>query len=122
MGTWRADQSKGGRRYVWGETRGETDDTRRDFIARLKAFVIFNGLRTEKIGSEMHLWRLEKIGTAKPYWTSCLRFVDDGWGYWTVYYRPDERRWRSAPAKELPLGKAMTLTAEFYKQTFETMV
>jgi hypothetical protein len=113
MGEWRADQSKEVRRYLWGQTRGEKDETRRDFLARIKAFPELAALRTEKVGSELHLWReLKEETSGKTYWTSCIRFVDDRWGYWTVLFRDDERRWRSTPHKELPLRLAIEGAAE----------
>ena len=120
MGSWRADQSKAARRYVWQQTRGETDDTRRDFVERLKPYPTFAAMRVEKIGGELHLWRpLKEDESGKAYWTSCLRFVDDGWGYWTVYYRLDERRWRTTSIKEMPLGRAIVAVAEFWPKTPE---
>ena len=114
MGEWRADQSKGTRRYIWGQTRGDKDAARRDFVVRAKAFPAFQGLQVEKIGSEIHLWRPLKEPSGKTYWTSCLRFVDDDWGYWTVYYRPDERRWRATDVRKLPIGRAIELTAQLF--------
>jgi hypothetical protein len=118
MGNWRADQSKGVRRYVWQQTRGEHDDTFRDVAARMKAFPVFTPLRIEKIGSEIHVWRQIKEDSGKTYWASCFRLVDDGWGYWTVFYRPDERRWRTTPIKDEPIGKALAHVAEFYQEAF----
>ena len=114
MGEWRKDQSKGARRYIWGQTRGEHDEVWRDFAARMKAFPTFQSLRIEKIGAEIHAWRNVREDNGKTYWTSCLRFVDDGWGYWSVYYRSDERRWRATPVEDQPIGRALAQTAEFY--------
>jgi len=116
MGSWRADQSKGARRYVWQQTRGEKDEVWRDFAARLKTHPPLAGLKLEKIGSEIHCWRPVQEPSGKTYWTSCLRFVDDGWGYWSVLFRPDERRWRTTSLKDLPLSRAIAGAAEFYKQ------
>lgn len=117
MGNWRADQSKGGRRYQWGQSRGKEDPTLRDFLARSKKFPEYAELRSEKIGTEIHCWReMKESHTGKVYWTSCLRFADDGWGYWTVHFRPDEARWRSTPLKDLPIGRAVEGAAEFYRQ------
>lgn len=120
MGEWRADQSKGARRYNWGETRGKQDATLRDFTERMRAFPDLKDIRAEKIGSEIHCWREIPEDGGKTYWTSCLRFVDDGWGYWTVFQRPDERRWRTTPLKELPLSRALAGAAEFYKEFLST--
>jgi hypothetical protein len=114
MGNWQKDQSKNARRYVWGQTRGEHDAARRDFLSRAKVFPAFAPLRIEKIGSELHLWREIKEPSGKIYWTSCLRFVDNDWGYWTVYFRPDERRWRAAGIKELPISGALEETARLF--------
>src|SRR5437868_5439555 len=111
MGTWRQDQSKGVRRKVWGQTRGQEDDTRKDFVNRLKAYPVFASLRVEKIGSEIHFWRQLQDEKGELYWASCLRFIDDGWSHWTVMYRTDERRWRTTPIKDLPTGRALTDTA-----------
>jgi len=116
MGEWRRDQSKEARRHVWGKTRGEQDPTWRDFAHRLRAIPELAGLRAEKIGSEIHLWRERREPGGKPYWASCLRFLDDGWGYWTVMYRPDERRWRATPLKDRPLRQALEGAAKFYPE------
>jgi len=115
MGDWRADQSKTVRRMVWGRTRGEGDATWKDFSARFKRFPALTNMRIEKMGSEIHAWRPAKEDTGKTYWVSCLRFVDEGLGYWTVLYRSDERRWRTTPFKEMPLSRAVEAAAEFYK-------
>ena len=118
MGEWRADQSKGARRYIWGQTRGENDPTRRDFLQRMKPFDVFAPLRLEKIGSEIHFWRELKESSGKPYWTSCIRCVPDDWGYWDVFYRTDERRWRTTPMQELPVGRMIERLAEFSREKF----
>lgn len=118
MGEWRADQSKGVRRYVWGQTRGEQDPTRRDFMRRLKDYPELSALRIEKIGSEIHAWREVLEDGGRRYWVSCLRFVPDEWGYWDVFYRTDERRWRPAGIDELPVGKALGAAAEFFREKF----
>ncbi len=118
MGNWRADQSKGVRRDIWGQTRGENDPTRRDFLERMKPFPVFASLRIEKIGEEIHCWREIKDSAGKPYWASCLRFVSDDFGYWDVFYRTDERRWRTTPLKELPVGRMIERLAEFYSEKF----
>jgi hypothetical protein len=115
MGEWRADQSKKTRRYVWGETRGQYDDVWKDFAQRVKAYPELAAMKYEKIGKEIHLWRPIQESSGETYWTSCLRFVDDGWGYWTVFYRMDERRWRTTALKELPIGRAITSAAEFWQ-------
>src|SRR5437660_116734 len=114
MGTWLPDQSKNARRTIWGQTRGEMDDTWKDFSSRLKTVPALAHLRVEKIGSEIQCWRLQESPGKEPYWMSCLRFIDDGWGYWTVMYRTDERRWRSTPYKDLPLGQALSGAGEWY--------
>lgn len=116
MGTWRADQSKGGRRYVWGESRGKEDPTLRDIAARLKKVPDLAALRPEKIGAEIHCWRERKESTGKTHWVSCLRLVDDGWGYWTVFFRPDEARWRATPIKDMPLSRAIAGAADIYRE------
>jgi hypothetical protein len=117
MGDWRVDQSKTVRRMVWGRTRGEGDATWKDFSARFKNLPPLAALRVEKIGSEIHAWRsLKEAETGKIYWVSCLRFVDDGLGYWTVLYRSDERRWRTTTFKEMPLGRAVEAASDFYKE------
>jgi len=118
VGEWRKDQNKGGRRIVWGQTRGEQDPTRRNFVERIKAFPSFHNLKVEKIGSEIHVWREEKPEKGPAYWTSCLRFVDDSWGYWNVWFRPDERRWRTTDITEEPMSKAIELAAEYYGKKF----
>jgi hypothetical protein len=118
MGDWRPDQSKKTRRYVWGQTRGEQDETLRDFNVRVKAYPQLAALRAEKIGSEIHLWRMLKEDSGKDYWISCLRFVDDTWGYWSVFYRTDERRWRTTPVKDEPLGRALATVADFFREEF----
>jgi hypothetical protein len=116
MGEWRKDQSKNARRTIWGETRGSHDETWEDFRNRLKVHPALLKLRIEKIGSELHCWRLVvESSSGESYWTSCLRFIDDGWGYWTVMYRPDERRWRSTPYKQLPIGRALAGAEDWYK-------
>src|SRR5579864_3771125 len=99
MGSWRSDQHKNARRTIWGETRGMMDPTTKDFCRRQKAYPALKGLRAEKIGSEIHCWRLVEPEKGPSYWTSCLRFIDDGFGHWEVYYRPDERRWRTPPSR-----------------------
>jgi len=114
MGEWRADQSKKTRRYVWGQTRGEHDAARRDFIERARKYPLMSALRVEKIGSELHLWRQIKEDSGKTYWASCFRFVDNDWGYWTVFYRPDERRWRKAGITDLPIARALEETARLF--------
>jgi len=118
VGEWRKDQSKGGRRVIWGQTRGEQDSTRRNFLERMRAYPVFKNLKVEKIGSEIHIWRVEKPETGPAYWTSCIRFLDDSWGYWDVWYRPDERRWRSTGINKQPVGKAIAAVAEFYQEKF----
>jgi hypothetical protein len=120
MGEWRKDQSKNARRYLWGQTRGEHDATRRDFLVRMKPFPVLGKLQIEKIGGEIHAWREVTEDSGKRYWTSCLRFIDDGYGFWTLFYRPDERRWRSTPYKDLPVGRVIAAAAEFFGQNFET--
>jgi hypothetical protein len=114
MGSWRADQSKKPRRKIWGETRGQSDSVWQEFAKRFKAYPCFTPLRIEKIGEEIHAWRQIVNPKGEPYWMSCLRFVDDGWGYWTVYYRNDERRWRATDITHLPLSHAIRLAAEWY--------
>lgn len=122
MGTWKADQSKGTRRYVWGETRGKEDATLRDIAARAKKQPDLGDLRPEKIGSEIHFWReVTEKPSGKTYWLSCLRFVDDGWSYWTVFFRPDDARWRATPLKDLPLSKAISGAAEIYRERLHEM-
>ncbi|OGR90891.1 MAG: hypothetical protein A2992_03325 [Elusimicrobia bacterium RIFCSPLOWO2_01_FULL_59_12] len=118
MGDWRKDQSKKTRRYTWGQTRGQNDETLEDFLQRVKAFPAFASLRFEKIGSEIHAWRSIREDSGSLYWASCLRFADDGWGYWTVFYRLDERRWRVTDARERPLGQALAGAAEWYRSRF----
>jgi hypothetical protein len=117
MGEWRKDQSKHSRRNIWGETRGQSDETWQDFAQRVKAFPWLAKLRFEKIGGEIHLWQqvpdTKRLG--ETYWMSVMRFVDDGWGYWDVLYRTDEGRWRPTDIKKLPIGRAVTLAAEFYQ-------
>jgi hypothetical protein len=115
MGEWRLDQSKNSRRYIWGETRGEYDDVWKDFAQRFKAHPALAGMKFEKLGKEIHLWRQIPEDGGRTYWGSCLRFVDDGWGYWTVFYRTDERRWRTTDIKEEPIGRALTAAAEFWR-------
>ncbi len=115
MGEWRPDQAKHTRRYTWGTTRDKKDAVWRDFGLRLEKMHALKDLRHEKIGGEIHFWRLSKDPNGKPFWFSCLRLVGDGWGYWTLYWRPDERRWRTTGIEELPAGKAINATAEFYK-------
>jgi hypothetical protein len=118
MGEWRKDQSKHARRNVWGETRGQSDETWQDFALRIKPYKELSQLRFEKIGTEIHCWQQipDTKRTGDMYWASILRFVDDGWGYWTVMYRNDEGRWRPTDIKKLPLGRAVPLAAEFYRQ------
>jgi hypothetical protein len=118
MGEWRLDQSKGAKRYVWGQTRGVDDSTRRNLIERMKPYAVFKNLRVEKIGSEIHCWREMTEETGKKHWISCLRFVPDDWGYWDVFYRTDERRWRTTDLQELPIGRMIERLAEFYSQKF----
>lgn len=113
MGSWRADQSKGARRKIWGQTRGELDLTRQEFANRLNSAPSLASLRIEKIGSEIHAWREIRDEAGAVYWASCLRFVDQGLGYWTVLYRPDERRWRATPIKNLPMSAAITAAADW---------
>ena len=115
MGDWRKDQSKTVRRRIWGQTRGQNDGAWQDFNRRTKEFPVFSRLRFEKLGKEIHCWRELTADEGYTYWTSCLRFVDDERGYWTVLYRLDERRWRSTDIKKLPLGRAIPLVAEFYQ-------
>jgi hypothetical protein len=115
MGTWRVDQSKNAKRYVWQQTRGEQDEMLRDFVVRFKAYPVFAEVKLEKIGSEIHVWRPIKESSGKSYWASCMRFKDDGWGYWDVFYRPDERRWRTTTIKETPLTKAISAAADWYE-------
>jgi hypothetical protein len=115
MGEWRKDQSKGVRRRIWGQTRGQDDETWQDFAQRIKQFPHMADLRFEKIGTEIHCWKQVPEDGGGSYWMSCLRFVDDGWGYWNVYYRIDERRWRATDIKEMPIGRAVTAAAEWYK-------
>ena len=116
MGEWRKDQSKKARRYIWGETRGQSDDTWQDFAGRVKSYPELAKLRFEKLGKEIHGWKQVLESDGDPYWLSCLRFVDDGWGYWTVYFRTDESRWRTTDIKKIPLGRAVTAAAEWYRQ------
>jgi len=118
MGDWRFDQSKGGRRHVWQQTRGEQDPTRRNFVERIKTYPVFKGMRIEKIGGELHVWRENVPKEGSSYWTSCMRFKDDSWGYWTVYYRTDERRWRSTGIEDQPVGKAIDSASEFWREKF----
>ncbi len=118
MGEWRKDQSKKTRRYIWGETRGQNDETLEDFVQRSKHFPVFSVLRFEKLGSEIHGWRNIPEDGGETYWTPCIRFVDDGWGYWTTMFRTDEGRWRPTDAKKMPLGRAIELTAEWYATHF----
>ena len=118
MGSWRKDQSKLIRRYVWGKTRGEDDSTLRDFIVRQKAFPGLAGLRPEKIGSEIHCWRPTPDDKGKIYWIACLRFIDDGWGYLTVMGRADEGRWRNTDMEGLPVSKALTQAERYYLELF----
>lgn len=118
MGSWKQDQAKGVRRTVWGQTRGKEDDTLKDFMQRLKAHPNLGILKVEKIGSEIHCWRSVKDSQGQTYWTSCLRFIDDGWGYWTVMARTDERRWRTTPYKSLPIAQALTGASELYGKGF----
>ena len=118
MGEWRLDQSKGAKRDVWGQTRGENDPTRRDILERMKPFPVFQPLRVEKIGSEIHCWRELKRESGRVYWVSCLRLVPDEWGYWDVFYRTDERRWRTTSMQELPIGRIIEQLADFYSQKF----
>lgn len=121
MGEWRKDQSKKTRRYIWGQTRGQNDETLEDFVQRAKAFPAYTGLRFEKLGPEVHMWRNIPEDGGGMYWMSCLRFVDDGWGYWSVMYRTDEGRWRATDAKKVPLGRAIELAAQWYKDHIETL-
>jgi hypothetical protein len=116
MGSWRKDQHKRVRRYNWGQTRGQNEGVRQDFMERIRPYPVFKDLRIEKLGEEIHCWRLAHEEGDQPYWTSCLRFVDDGWGYWTVYYRTDEGRWRATDTKEAPLGRAISEAAEWYSR------
>ncbi|SRR5258708_5490306 len=118
MGDWRKDQSKNVRRRNWGETRGQNDHVWQDFARRAKAFPALAALKFEKIGGEIHCWRQVQEDGGATYWTSCLRFVDDDYGYWTVYYRTDERRWRTTDAKEMPIGRAIATAAEWYEKKF----
>jgi hypothetical protein len=116
MGTWKPDQSKHSRRYEWGKSRGEKDAVWRDFAARLKAVPGLSPFKHEKIGPEIHFFRQAKDPNGRPYWTSFLRFVNDGWGYWEIAWRPDEGRWRSPGLKQLPPSQALTAAAEFVAQ------
>ncbi len=118
MGSWRKDQSKLVRRYLWGQTRGENDATLRDFIVRQKAFPGLMALRPEKIGSEIHCWRPHPDDKGKRYWTASLRFIDDGWGYWTVMGRADEGRWRHTDIDGLPISKALAAAETYYLGLF----
>jgi len=115
MGDWRLDQSKATRRYIWQETRGKKDPTLQDFLKRMIPFEEYKPLRFEKIGSEIHGWRGITDTKGKVYWASCLRFVDEGWDMWSLWYRPDERRWRRTPYQELPRGRAIEGGATFLK-------
>ena len=115
MGEWSKDQSKHQRRYKWDKTRGTKDAVWRDFALRLKNIPEFKDMRHEKIGSEIHHWRLSQDSAGKPFWLSVLRLVGDGWGYWDLYWRPDERRWRTTGYEELPAGKALAAAVEFYR-------
>ena len=118
MGNWRKDQSKNARRMVWGQTRGEFDPTRQDFVKRMKEYPAFASLRIEKIGGEIHCWRQVSEPESDPYWFSCIRFVGDGWGYWKLFYRKDESRWRPTSIKELPAREVIAQCAEFYTDVF----
>src|ERR1700744_6412717 len=118
MGPWKRDQSKGVRRVIWGQTRGKTDETWKEFEQRINKFPELSKLRIEKIGSEIHAWRQIQAESGDAYWASCFRFVDEGYGYWSLWYRTDERRWRATPYKELPMGRTITGAAEFYKTHF----
>ncbi len=114
MGSWQKDQSKLRHRYLWGQTRGEKDATLRDFMERVKAYPALAKLRPEKIGSEIQCWRQIPDGKGKLYWSSCVRFIDDGWGYWTIMGRSDEGRWRNSHIEGLPLSKALAAGEEYY--------
>lgn len=116
MGTWKKDQSKHDRRYEWGTTRGEKDAVWRDVAARLKSHSLLSSLRHEKIGAEIHFFRLMKDPSGTPFWSSCLRLIDDGWGYWTLQWRPDEGRWRTSAIRDLPVGRMLTVAEGFYRE------
>ena len=115
MGEWRRDQSKKTRRYIWGETRGHQDSTWQDFARRMKEFPDLASLKFEKIGEEIHLWRQVPEDQGEPYWISCLRFVDDGYGHWEVFFRTDESRWRATQIKEVSIGRALAGAAGWYR-------
>ena len=119
MGEWTLDQSKNARRTIWGQTRGENDPTLRDFIRRAKTYPMLAAMRPEKIGPEIHCWRQIKSPDGEVYWHSCLRFKDDGWGYWTVMYRSDERRWRTTDLEDLPYSKVLPAAVDLYKSKIE---
>ena len=118
MGTWRFDQSKGGRRHVWQQTRGEQDPTRRDIVERMRAFPEFKDLKVEKLGGEIHIWREIEADKGPSYWASCMRLIGDSWGYYDVFYRTDERRWRSSGIEEMPIGRLLQILADFYREKF----
>ncbi len=115
MGDWRKDQSKRTRRYIWGETRGQNDGSWQDFNTRIKEYPDLRELRFEKLGEEIHCWRKELEDTGEMYWISCLRFKDEGYGHWSVYYRTDESRWRATDVKEVPIARAIEGAAEWYR-------
>ena len=114
MGEWRADQSKHERRYQWGTVRGTKDPVWKDFAQRLKKIPELQKFYHEKIGAEVHFWRQTKDPNGKTFWHSFLRFVGDGWGHWSVWWRPDERRWHPTSIEELPVGRALLAAREFY--------
>jgi hypothetical protein len=120
MGSWRPDQSKNARRVIWGESRGKDDDTWKDFQRRFRDYPELGKLRLEKIGSEIHGWRLVNSPSGESYWMSCLRFISDGMGYWTVMYRPDERHWRTTPFRDLPVGQAIESAAAWFRDKLDT--
>ena len=115
MGEWRKDQSKRTRRYIWGQTRGQNEGTWQDFNTRIKTIPELNGLRYEKLGEEIHCWRETVEDSGEKYWLSVLRFVDEGYGHWSVYYRTDESRWRATDAKKVPIGRALEGAAAWYR-------
>jgi len=119
MGEWRKDQSKKTRRYIWGQTRGQSDGTWQDFAIRIKEYPILGGLKFEKIGDEVHCWREVLEDTGETYWMSCLRFTEDGYGHWSVFYRTDESRWRATDIKKIPIGRALAGAAEWYRDRMQ---
>ena len=57
MGSWRVDQHKLVRRRIWGQTRGQNDETWQDFARRAKGYPVFAPLRFEKnqVGTKSEL-------------------------------------------------------------------